>query len=111
MTKRKQNLFLFFEEKADEFDISLNLAMLAMNGFVVDENAQFEVIGVYYLKKAIKDMIVHEDPARTSLAKERAEKDAFDRDLISEALDHALLYPNDDTHFISDIIFQGIVEV
>lgn len=100
MTKLKQNLFLFLEEKVNESDIGLNLAILAMNRFVVDEDAQFEVIGVYYLKKTIKEMIDLEDLADINLVKQRAEKDAFDRDLISEALDHALLYPNDDTHFI-----------
>ena len=105
MSKLRQNLFLFFEEKAQEYDIDWNLVMLAMNRFVVDEDAQFEVIGVYYLKKSTKEMIDYYDPAHKYFVKERAEKDAFDKDLISEAIDHAMLYPNVDTHFIFGTLF------
>ena len=51
MPIRKQNLFLFFEENEFEFDISSNLVRLSMNRFTIDEEAQFEIIGVYNLKR------------------------------------------------------------
>ena len=52
MQKSKQNLFLFFEENELEFEISSSLVKLSMNRFVVDEDDQFEVMGIYNLKKA-----------------------------------------------------------
>ena len=62
MLKLKQNLFLFLEEKPHKYDISSNLAILSMNTFVVDEDAQFEVVGVFYLKRATKEMVDLNNP-------------------------------------------------
>ena len=47
-----QNLFLFFEENDDEKDISSSLVHLYMNRFVIAEEDQTEIIGVYNLSKS-----------------------------------------------------------
>ena len=49
MSSYAQNLFLFFQESEDKSDVSSNIVRLAMNKFIVDEDAQFEIIGVYCL--------------------------------------------------------------
>ena len=49
MERSRQNLFLFFEENDDEKDISSNLVHLYMNRFVIAEEDQTEIIGVYNL--------------------------------------------------------------
>ena len=51
MTRKTQNLFLFFEENDDEKDISSTLVHLYMNRFVIAEEDQTEIIGVYDLSK------------------------------------------------------------
>jgi len=49
MDRKPQNLFLFFEENDDEKDISSRLVHLYMNRFVIAEEDQTEIIGVYNL--------------------------------------------------------------
>ena len=106
MVVRKQHLFLFFEENEFEFDISSNLVRLSMNRFIVDEEAQFEIIGAYNLKKLQRKMLdkpgLKQHPDYKKFAKERTEKEAFDEDLISEAMNKALLNQSTstDAHFI-----------
>ena len=51
MERKRQNLFLFFEENDDEKDISSNLLHLYMNRFVIAQEEQTEIIGVYNLAK------------------------------------------------------------
>ena len=51
MERKTQNLFIFFEETDDEKDISSKLVRLYMNRFVIDEEDQTEIIGVYNLAK------------------------------------------------------------
>ena len=51
MERKRQNLFLFFEENDDEKDISSSLVHLYMNRFVIAEEDQTEIIGVYNLAK------------------------------------------------------------
>ena len=50
MQKTGQNLFIFFDKSNYEPDFSSNIAKLAMNRFIIDEEARFEVIQVYYLQ-------------------------------------------------------------
>ena len=52
MERKTQNLLIFFEEADDEKDISSKLVRLYMNRFVIDEEDQTEIIGVYNLAKA-----------------------------------------------------------
>ena len=49
MERKKQNLILFYEENNDEKDISSKLVRLYMNRFLVGEEDQSELSGVYYL--------------------------------------------------------------
>ena len=102
MLVKKQNLFLFFEENEHKFEISSDLVRLSMNRFIIDEEAQFEIIGVYNLKKTKEEMTNTKNPNYKKFAKERTDKEAFDKDLISEAVDKALSHQTTsaDTHFI-----------
>ena len=108
MPIKKQNLFLFFEENENEFDISSNLVRLSMNRFTVDEEAQFEIIGVHNLRRVKKEMMNERNPDYKKFAKERTEKEAFDRDLISDAMEKALLHQTTsaDAHFIIGSAFH-----
>ena len=49
---RRQNLVLLHEENVDDRLISNNMVSLYMNRFLIDEEAQHEVIGVYNLNTA-----------------------------------------------------------
>ena len=51
MSKRNQDLILFFLETESEFDIENRLVRLYMNRFTVDENDQTEIIGVNNIVK------------------------------------------------------------
>ena len=106
MSKSKQHLYLFFEENEVEFVITSSLVKISMNRFVVSEDAQFEVMGIYNLQKFTKAILDKDDPSYKYLAKERTEKDAFDQALISDAMDKATLHPRVDAHFIIGTDFQ-----
>ena len=56
MEPKKQNLIIFFEENDDEKDISSNLVRLYMNRFIINEEDQCEVSGVYELAKPDKNV-------------------------------------------------------
>ena len=103
----RQNLFIFFEKNEREWNIDCKLAQLAMNRFIIEEETQNEIIRTYNFKTIPSKMIEPLNPAYKNHAKERAVKDAFDKDLISDALDLAAEYQNRsrrkipaDTHFI-----------
>ena len=94
MTQSKKHLFLFFEENEYPFNISSNLVQLSMNRRVVDEDSQVEVIGTFNLKKLKKDMVNFrgQNPETyKNSEKERAEKEAFDKNLILQALNQAAI--------------------
>ena len=55
MERKRRNLFLFFEENDDEKDISSSLVHLYMNRFVIAEEDQIEIIGVYNLANPNKN--------------------------------------------------------
>ena len=109
MSSTKQNLFIFFEENAWPCSIHSNLLHLSMNRFVIDEDSQFEVIKIYNFKFVKKEMVDSEHPEYKNHAKERTEKEAFDKDLISEALDEAIHHQKHaETHFIFGTYFYRL---
>ena len=69
------------EENELDYEISSSLVKLSMNRFIVNEDAQFEVMGIYNFKRATKQMADLGDASYKYFAKERTEKDAFDKDL------------------------------
>ena len=87
----KQNLFLFIEDSEIDYDISSKLVQLSMNRFVVAEDAQNEVSGIYHFQKLEKPMIDKNDPSFKNFAKQRADKEAFDKDILSDALEYVML--------------------
>ena len=50
MTKRKQNLFLFFEENEDYNVINSRLVRMYMNRFIIDETEETEITGIGTIK-------------------------------------------------------------
>ena len=98
MTPTKQNLFLFFEENEQQFDISRKLVKLYMNLCIVDEDANFEIGGVYELQKVKNSMFDRENPLfnfklnlKTN-AYQRTHKEAVDMDIFAEALEKASMH-------------------
>ena len=87
----KQNLFLFIEESEIEYDICSKLVQLSMNRFVVEEESQNEVSGIYHFQKLKKPMINKNDPLFKNFAKQRADKEAFDKDILSDAMEYLML--------------------
>ena len=88
MSNMRQNLFLFFDESEYGPDCSSNIAKLAMNRFIVDEDAQFEVIGVYYLQPANEPMMNDrsKDFRQNLYIDRRIEKWMLDQTVILHAL-------------------------
>ena len=92
----KQNLFLFFEDSDIDYDVSSKLVQLLMNRFVVAEDAQNEVSGIYQFQKLEKPMIDKNDILFKDFAKQRTEKEAFDKDIVSDALEYVILNKEND---------------
>ena len=51
-----RNLIFFMEPSEDLENISLKAGMLYLNRFCIDEDAAYEISGVYYLKKTPKKL-------------------------------------------------------
>ena len=51
MAKRKQNLILFLHKDIGQKEVNTKLVHTCMNRFIIDEDAQFEVNGVYHVDK------------------------------------------------------------
>ena len=49
MERKKQNIIIFYEENNDEKDISSKLVRLYMNRFLIGEDDQSELSGVYHI--------------------------------------------------------------
>ena len=58
MPKIKQNLVLLVEPPEGEYDISLKAGNMYLNRFCIDEDASFELSGVYNLKKRPNRVVV-----------------------------------------------------
>ena len=52
MTKTKQNIILLQEPPRDTFDISMKAGKMLLNRFCIDEEAGFELSGVYNLTES-----------------------------------------------------------
>ena len=55
MSKTKQNLVVFMDPSEEAYPISLKGGNMILNRFCIDEDAAFELSGVYYLKKTRYD--------------------------------------------------------
>ena len=105
MSSYTQNLFLFFEESEYQPDVSSDIVRIAMNKFIVDEDARFEVVGVYHLKKRIKPLETYQSISQTDREKyheHAVEKCKHDQNVMYKALNRAdsITTDNVDTHFI-----------
>ena len=69
MPRRKQNLVLFFEEKEDARIIDAKLVRLYMNRFIINEDAQNEINGVYHLSNNRKRFIWSIDNGQMTIGK------------------------------------------
>ena len=107
----KQNLFLFFEENEAKTSIDSKLVLLYANRCIIDEQAEFEICGVYQLQKVEKLKDERRQPLYKTNANQRTFKEAMDRDTLSEALEKACLLESRsaDTHFIIGSSFHTLV--
>ena len=85
MSPSKQNLFLFFEENEIQSAIDRKLVKRYMNLCIIDEDANFEITGVYELQKVNNSMIDRFNPLYHKYAHQRTNKEALDRDMFDEA--------------------------
>ena len=51
MPQKRQNLVFLMEPSEDAWHINLNSGHMCLNRFCIDEDAAFELSGVYYLEK------------------------------------------------------------
>ena len=51
-----QNVILFMEPSDDPWSVSMKAGDLFFNRFAIDEEAAFELLGVYHLKKSFDKM-------------------------------------------------------
>ena len=110
MIPKRQNLFLFFEENDVQYIISNKLVLLYANRCIIDEDAGFEVCGVYQLHPISDPMDDERNPLYETYENQRACKEASDKGIISEALEKAYLMETNsfDTHFIIGTHFYTI---
>ena len=54
MSPIKQNIIVLQEQSEETYDISLNAGNMYLNRLCIDEDAGFELSGVYLLKKGYK---------------------------------------------------------
>ena len=103
-----QNLFLFFEENEIQSCINRKLVKLYMNRCIIDEDANFEIIGVYELQKVTNPMLISRDPLFKTNASQRTNKEAVDREILSDALEKARVNETSsaDNHFIIGSLFH-----
>ena len=50
MRSNSKNLIFIFEETDTKYDVSSKLVRLYMNRFIVDEDAEFEILGLSRIK-------------------------------------------------------------
>ena len=56
MSKIMQNLVVLMEPSKDACDVSLKTGRMIFNRFCIDEDAAFELSGVYYLETSSRKM-------------------------------------------------------
>ena len=64
--KNMQNLVLLMEPNEEAHKISLKGGNMCLNRFCIDEDAAFELSGVYYLEKSSIDIIYRNEFERKS---------------------------------------------
>ena len=87
MLKRNQNLVFFVEEHEERFVDAAGMIKLYVNTFAIDEDAQFEIIGVFNLKKTNMSMYSNVFKKYNNYASERVEKEWFDASVIENAFE------------------------
>ena len=110
MAPTKQNLFLFFEENEMQPVIDRKLVKLYMNRCIIDEDAKFEIVGVYELQKVVDPMLNGFNPLFKTNASQRTDKEAVDRDTFTEAIEKACMHETNstDNHFIIGSSFHAM---
>lgn len=98
MTKTKQNLILFIEPSIDPWSSPSKMGNSYINRFVIDEEAGFELLGVYYLSKWGDVSQNEKYPCRQKNIEDRF----FDKELIDSGVTKAAEYQTErlNTHFI-----------
>ena len=74
MSKTMHNVILFPEAFQEKFATPLKIGDLFFNRFGVDEDAAFEMLGVYQLEKTSRKMARPKDEEYKNFEKEREEK-------------------------------------
>ena len=110
MSPLKQNLFLFFEENEMQTVIDRKLVKLYMNRCIIDEDANFEISGVYELQKVTDPMFDRLDPLFKTNASQRTNKESVDRDIFTDAIEKACAQESifTDNHFIIGSSFHSV---
>jgi len=105
-----QNLFLFFEENEIQCFIDRKLVKLYMNRCIIDESANFEIIGVYELQKVNDQMYNSLNPLFKTNAYQRTNKESVDKDIFTEAHEKAFVHETNstDNHFIIGSSFHSV---
>ena len=74
MPKTMQNVILFAEQFKEKWCTPLKIGDLFFNRFGVDEDAAFEMLGVYQLEKTSNKMIDPEEEEYKNFEQERKDK-------------------------------------
>ena len=64
MSKTMQNLVVMMERPQEAYGISLKTGNMILNRFCIDEDAAFELSGVYSLKKSSNHMILYKEKGK-----------------------------------------------
>ena len=84
MTKKRRNIILLIEPPNKPWVCSSKLGYAYMNRFVIDEDAEFELLGVYYLSKPFVNKKTYFG------AKFNKKNENFDDTIIAAAIENAL---------------------
>ena len=80
----KQNLFLFLPENESQYLINRKLVLLYANHCVIDEDAQFEIFGVFNLQYESDAMIDPKNPLYKTNARQTTFTEANNREAITK---------------------------
>ena len=105
---RGQNFILFLEETEEEYFISDKLAKLYVNRFLIDEEAQNEMIYSINLKKKSSRLIHNYDPNYSESEFERNSKGSSDYHTIAHTLNAAKQIPVTNLHLVFGSSFYTI---
>ena len=74
MSRTMQNVILFLEPSDDPWNVAMKAGNSYFNRMGIDEDAGFELLGVYYLKKSFYKMAKKHDKDYGKYEAERKEK-------------------------------------